>query len=71
MIFGTDVVTCFMSFIEGMIQDQIVEKTSNARIREHLLLEDALTLDKTLRISAQIENAAAEAKTIASSDGGG
>lgn len=47
-----------------------MEKTSNARIRERLMLEDTLTLDKALKISAQIENAAAEAKMIASSGGG-
>lgn len=50
--------------------DQIVEKTSNVWIRVRLLLEDMLTLDKTLKISAQIGNAAAEAKTIPYAGGG-
>jgi len=52
-----------------MIRDQLVEKTSSARIRERLLLEDKLTLEKAMAIAAQIENAVAEAKIIASSRG--
>lgn len=57
------VLTCeFGALSKDMIRDQTVAKTSNARIRQSLLLEDTLMLDKALKISAQIENAAAEAK---------
>ncbi len=50
-----------------MIRDQIVEHTANAKIREHLLLEDKLTLKKALTILAQMESAVAEAKAVATS----
>uniref|UniRef100_A0A3Q2V0A0 Retrotransposon gag domain-containing protein n=1 Tax=Haplochromis burtoni TaxID=8153 RepID=A0A3Q2V0A0_HAPBU len=34
-----------------MLQDQLVEKTNNARIRERLLMEEDLTLDRALEIA--------------------
>lgn len=34
-----------------MLRDQIVEKAYSERIREHLLLEDKLTLDKAIQIA--------------------
>lgn len=59
------VVTCELGALsEDMMQDHIVEKTSNIRIRECLLLEDTLKLDKTLRISVYFGDVV-EAKTIA------
>lgn len=48
-----------------MVCDQIVEKTCMPRIRERLLLEPDLTLEKTLTIARQIEAAVADAKVIA------
>uniref|UniRef100_A0AAX7UF52 Retrotransposon gag domain-containing protein n=1 Tax=Astatotilapia calliptera TaxID=8154 RepID=A0AAX7UF52_ASTCA len=34
-----------------MLRDQLVEKTNNARIRERLLMEEDLTLDRALEIA--------------------
>uniref|UniRef100_A0A673GPD4 Retrotransposon gag domain-containing protein n=1 Tax=Sinocyclocheilus rhinocerous TaxID=307959 RepID=A0A673GPD4_9TELE len=59
------VATCaFGTFENEMLRDQLIEKTSVPRIRERLLLESDLTLDKALEIARQIETASAEAKTI-------
>ncbi|XP_024124582.1 uncharacterized protein LOC112144321 [Oryzias melastigma] len=64
------VTTCdFGALADDMIRDQIVEKTNNRRIRERLLMEDNLTLQKTLTMSAQIESALAEAKAMATPAG--
>uniref|UniRef100_A0A8C7X7T9 Retrotransposon gag domain-containing protein n=1 Tax=Oryzias sinensis TaxID=183150 RepID=A0A8C7X7T9_9TELE len=60
------VTTCdFGKLADDMIRDQIVEKNNNRRIRECLLMEDNLTLQKTLTLSAQIESSLAEAKAMA------
>ena len=58
--------TCaFKIFTDEMIRDHIIEKISNPRIRERLLMEpDSLTLEKTIEVAIQIETATAEAKTI-------
>uniref|UniRef100_A0A096LWH5 CCHC-type domain-containing protein n=1 Tax=Poecilia formosa TaxID=48698 RepID=A0A096LWH5_POEFO len=55
---------------EEMIRDQLVEHIFNSRIRERLLLEPDLTLDKTVTLAAQMESAAYQAKALtANSDG--
>lgn len=57
------VTTCqFGTMEEEMIRDQIMEKTNSTRIRECLLLEVLLTLNKALTIARQIETAVTEAK---------
>lgn len=40
---------------QDMLQDQIVEKAYSGRIRERLLLEHKLTLDKAIQIANQME----------------
>ncbi len=58
-------VTCdFGALADDMIRDQIVEKTCTSRIRERLLLETDLTLQKAITITGQIESAVAEAKAM-------
>ncbi len=58
--------TCAFGDMEHeMVRDQIVEKTCMPRIRERLLLEPELTLEKSLTIARQIEAAVADAKVIA------
>ncbi|KAL7879761.1 hypothetical protein SRHO_G00020150 [Serrasalmus rhombeus] len=49
---------------DDMIRDQLVEKTCNSRIRERLLLETDLTLQKAITIAGQMESAATEAKAM-------
>ncbi|MGH0117490.1 UNVERIFIED_CONTAM: hypothetical protein FKN15_078184, partial [Acipenser sinensis] len=58
--------TCkFEDQYDQMIWDQFIEKKTNSKIREHLLMEpDTLTLDRTLEIACQIEAAVAEAKQL-------
>ncbi len=46
---------------DDMIRDQIVEKRYTSRIRERLLLETDLTLQKAIPIAGQIESAVAKA----------
>ncbi|PIK54155.1 hypothetical protein BSL78_08940 [Apostichopus japonicus] len=59
------VVHCeFGDLQQEMLRDQIVEKCLNNRLRERLLLEPKLTLNKTLEISRQIEGAMRESKAI-------
>lgn len=60
--------TCNFSTMENeMLRDQIVEKTCVPRIRERLLLESELTLDKALTLARRIEIAVADAKTFTES----
>ena len=47
-----------------MIRDQIVEKTTMPKIRERLLMESELTLEKTLEIARSIESAVRESKIL-------
>ncbi|XP_030595617.1 uncharacterized protein LOC115787179 [Archocentrus centrarchus] len=49
---------------EEMIRDQLVEHISNSSIRERLLLEPDLTLDKAVTLAAQMESAAYQAKAL-------
>ncbi|KAK0142863.1 hypothetical protein N1851_019189 [Merluccius polli] len=51
---------------DDMIRDQLIEKTSSSRIRERLLLEADLTLQKAITLASHIETAVADAKAIAS-----
>ena len=48
------------------IRDQIIEKTNSEQIRERLLLEENLTLTRTLELASQVECAMREAKSFAS-----
>ena len=58
--------TCdFGDKADEMLRDQLIEYVTNANIREKLLLEPNLTLDKAMTIATQIESAAAQAKCMA------
>ncbi|KAJ8362815.1 hypothetical protein SKAU_G00116460 [Synaphobranchus kaupii] len=48
-----------------MIRDQLIENVNSPRIRERLLLEPTLTLDKAITLATQIESASEHAKSIA------
>ena len=55
--------TCdFGEFTDQLIRDQVVEKTSSAKIRERLLMEKDLTLSKAREIAHRVENAVREAR---------
>lgn len=59
------VVTCeFGACADEMIRDQLVENVLSPRIRERLLLETDLTLDRAVTIASQIESASDQAKSI-------
>lgn len=58
----------FGTLTDDMIRDQIVEKTCTPRIRERLLLETDLTLQKAITIAGQLESAVAEAKAMERTD---
>lgn len=58
----------FGAMEDEMLRDQIVEKTNSARIRERLLMEEDLKLDKTLDVARRTEAAIADAKTISVTD---
>ncbi len=47
-----------------MLRDQLVENVSSHRIRERLLLESELTLEKAITIATQIEAAGEQAKLL-------
>ncbi|KAK0132478.1 hypothetical protein N1851_032656 [Merluccius polli] len=51
-----------------MLRDQIVEKTNSSRIRERLLMEEDLTLERALALAKRTEAAIADAKAIAVAD---
>ncbi|KAJ8272305.1 hypothetical protein COCON_G00111640 [Conger conger] len=48
-----------------MIRDQLVEKTNSSRIRESLLLESELTLQKAITLASHIETVLADAQAMA------
>ncbi|PAA89168.1 hypothetical protein BOX15_Mlig023350g2, partial [Macrostomum lignano] len=54
----------FGGMTDEMIRDQIVEKVSDRRIRERLLIEDGLTLKTAVTLSQQWETSIAEASAI-------
>ena len=57
--------TCdFGEMTDEMIRDQVVEKTNSTKIRERLLMEKELTLQKTQEMGRRIEKAIQEAKTL-------
>ncbi|KAI4903715.1 hypothetical protein NFI96_030773, partial [Prochilodus magdalenae] len=58
----------FGAMEDEMLRDQIVEKTNSSRIRERLLMEEDLKLDKTLDVARRTEAAIADAKTISVTD---
>ena len=47
-----------------MLRDQLVEHVSSQRIRERLLLETNLTLERAITLATQIEAALVQAKSI-------
>ena len=49
---------------DEMLRDQLIEYLSNARIRERLLLELGLNLEKAITLATQMESAAEQAKCI-------
>ncbi|KAL1274350.1 hypothetical protein QQF64_027164 [Cirrhinus molitorella] len=57
--------TCdFSAILDEMLRDQLVENVSSHRIRERLLLESELTLEKAITIATQIEAAGEQAKLL-------
>lgn len=55
----------FMDKMGEMILHQLIEHVSTSNIRERLLLEPDLTLDKAITLATQLELAAQQAKTMA------
>lgn len=51
-----------------MLRDQIVEKAYSGRMRELLLLEDKLMLDKAIQIANQVETAARNVSEFSNSE---
>ena len=49
---------------EEFIRDQVVEKTSSAPLRQRLLMEETLTLSKTLLLAESVETASREARAM-------
>ena len=61
--------TCdFGPITDEMIRDQIVEKTNSPKIRERLLMEKELTLQKAVDMARRFEKAIQEAKTLTDSN---
>ena len=58
----------FGSLQDEMIRDQIIEKTCIRRIRERLLLEEKLTLEKAISLGQSIESAMRESNAISAYD---
>ncbi len=59
--------TCdFEATLDDMLRDQLVENVSSHRIRERLLLESELTLEKAITIATQTEAAGEQAKLLLS-----
>lgn len=57
--------TCnFQGFHDEMLRDQLVEKTNSARLRERLLLEPNLQLNKAIQIAQHTEQAIRDAKSL-------
>ncbi|XP_061103089.1 uncharacterized protein LOC133131697 isoform X1 [Conger conger] len=58
--------TCELGTVaDDMIRDQLVEKTNSSRIRESLLLESELTLQKAITLASHIETVLADAQAMA------
>jgi len=61
-------VSCvFVARTDEMIRDNIIENWLSPRIRERLLLDTDLTLDRAVMTASQIESAADQAKSISNS----
>ncbi|KAF7643879.1 hypothetical protein LDENG_00231610 [Lucifuga dentata] len=57
--------TCdFGEMCKDMIRDKFVEHVASHRIRERLLLESGLTLEKAITLATETEAATVQAKTI-------
>ena len=57
--------TCdFGDFLEDAICDQMNEKMYNHKIRERLLADENIDLDKAIVIAVRLENAIRDAKTM-------
>ncbi|KAJ8017781.1 hypothetical protein HOLleu_44582 [Holothuria leucospilota] len=52
-----------------MIRDQLIEKTSSRKIRERLLIEENLTLDKAITLAQRVEAALKDSSTFAGTTG--
>ena len=60
--------TCdFDTKTDEMIRDQIIEKTNCSRIRDKLLTEKDLTLDKAIEFSRRVESAITDSRTFTKS----
>uniref|UniRef100_A0A8C6V5S1 Gypsy retrotransposon integrase-like protein 1 n=1 Tax=Neogobius melanostomus TaxID=47308 RepID=A0A8C6V5S1_9GOBI len=55
----------FEDKMDEMIRDQLIEHVTASRIRERLLLEPDLSLDKAITLATQVESAANQAKSMA------
>lgn len=53
---------------DEMIRDQLIEHVTDSSIRERLLLETDLTLDKAVTVATQVELAVTQAKMISAPD---
>ena len=57
--------TCdFGDFLEDAICDQMIEKMYNHKIRERLLADENIDLDKAIVIAVRLENAIRDAKSM-------
>ncbi|KAJ8035426.1 hypothetical protein HOLleu_22650 [Holothuria leucospilota] len=50
---------------DEMIRDQLIEKTNSRKIRERLLVEENLTLDKAITLAQRVEAALKDSSTFA------
>ncbi|KAJ8044581.1 hypothetical protein HOLleu_07364 [Holothuria leucospilota] len=54
---------------DEMIRDQLIEKTNSRKIRERLLVEENLTLDKAITLAQRVEAALKDSSTFAGTTG--
>ena len=58
----------FGAMADEMIRDQLVEKTNSNRIRECLLLENELTLQKAITLASHIQSVLADEQAMVKED---